>query len=95
MNTVATVQKGKVYVLKWIEGIVKQLPSDATTDSIIKDNKQDNINIAGETENLNSVTTFANNLENSGLYKDVKIISINQNTEGGYKFIITVEEVIK
>ena len=95
ISTVDATNKSKVYVNKGIEVIVKQLPTDATADSIIKDSKQANISIAGDTRNYNSITTFADNLKGSGLYKDIKIISINQDETTGYKFAITVREVAK
>lgn len=95
INTVDITQKTKIYVIKWIEGIVKQLPTDVTTSSIVIDSKVNNISITGGTQNYNSVSTYADNLQNSGLYKDIKIISINQDDALGYKFVITVGEVGK
>lgn len=95
ISLVNALEKSKVYNSEWLEEIVEQLPADVSVNSIGKDNNQTTLSVQGAAKDINSISKYSVNLQNSGSFTNVKIVSISQDSSSGYKFSISVKEVVK
>ncbi|MDF2502997.1 PilN domain-containing protein [Clostridium sp.] len=87
------ISKGKVLISDKIRGIQKLIPGDLTIVTLTYNDKV--ITINGTTNNYNSISEFAANLQLTDNYKNSRINSItdsigNQGSSSGYNFTIVI-----
>lgn len=95
IKTADTINKNKVYILKWMKGITDNAPSNVQIVSITKNKGDTTITITAQTTDINAIPLFSKNLQDSGKYTDVKIGSVSSDKDSNYKFTITEKEAVK
>lgn len=95
INLVDTLEKNKLYYSEWLKEMVAQLPPNVTVESIGKDSNSSTLNIQGTAKDVDSISKYSANLQNSGKFTNIKISSISQDTNNTCKFSLSVKEVVK